>query len=153
MNQKAHRLRWALFFDCSSELNSELVDAGTMKYDPTTDMIQLWDGTQWVDWKTAGLNLNPLYNNGVLCSYLSPLTALNKDVAYINQASPYTYFRNEDNKLCARAQGNNASGVTGKIVFILSPSLDFAQLSQTYTKLRFTGYIHDVNSLTIPVTQ
>lgn len=125
-------------------------DTATVRYVPLTDMVQCWDGTQWKDWKTAGLNLNPLYNNGVLCSYLSPLTALNKDVAYINQASQCTYLRNEDNKLCARAQGNNASGVTGKITFILSPALDLAQLSQTYTKLRFTGYIHDVNSLTIP---
>lgn len=28
---------------------------GGTKYDPETDMVYLWDGTQWVEWKSAGI--------------------------------------------------------------------------------------------------
>lgn len=38
---------------------------GGTKYDPKTDMLYLWDGTKWVEWKKAGLNDAILYDNGV----------------------------------------------------------------------------------------
>ena len=47
------------------------VDASTVRYVPSTDKVQLWDGSDWVNWKTAGL-LTPIQLIPLMTSNTSP---------------------------------------------------------------------------------
>lgn len=46
-------------------------DASTVRYVPSTDKVQLWDGSDWVNWKTAGL-LTPIQLIPLMTSNTSP---------------------------------------------------------------------------------
>lgn len=42
--------------------------ATTVRYDSDSDVVQIKNGEEWIDWKIAGLKEVYLYNNGDVCS-------------------------------------------------------------------------------------
>lgn len=125
--------------DKIESIEDELVNAGTMKYDPETDKILLWDGTQWVDWKTAGLKLNPVFANGVLSAFFSPLSVAYKEVVLIDTSSIYTYCRIESGIINMGLQGNGSGGRDVRLTFMFTQQLNFADLYATYHQIRIKG--------------
>lgn len=117
------------------------VDASTVRYVPSTDKVQLWDGSDWVNWKTAGLKLNPVFANGVLSNFFSPLSITYKKVTYINTGSSNTYYRIENGLIKLSVQGTNNSSIDQYLIFLMTQQLNFAELYDTYHSMRVKGKV------------
>lgn len=59
-----------------AQLNSDIENNCTVRYDAQLDLIQIYNGNAWTDWKIAGLSWGGLiYKNGVFSEkYFSPIT-------------------------------------------------------------------------------
>lgn len=115
------------------------VDASTVRYVPSTDKVQLWDGSDWVNWKTAGLKLNPVFANGVLSAFFSPLSVAYKGILRVDTGSIYTYCRIESGVIKMGLKGAGGSSQDVRLTFMFTQQLNFADLYDTYHQIRIKG--------------
>lgn len=87
---------------------------GGTKYDPETDMIYLWDGTQWVEWKTGALKHHYLYYQG---DFYNNLTAFEAKAAkwYGNTQQLAVPIINSNSKSIQFVGGGSAANNAGTV--------------------------------------
>ena len=116
-------------------------DTATVRYVPSTDKIQLWDGLVWKNWKTAGLKLNPIFADGILSNFFTPLSVAMKKVTYMDTSAAETYFRIENGLIKLSVKGTNVSSTNQYLVFLMTQQLNFTDLYDTYHTMRVKGTV------------